>query len=160
MRRSSGISVMLTCYHMAGIVRIRSKQKHHVLWTVWGPVCHWFLFDLLCKWQDYRVSRLDFISLCLARVSSHRSIGRILMAVPSPRERTRQALLWFIAEASGKVHCRMGRAAESRGTSDFFPLENNVLSFILPACLCYWQTRARNRKYHDCLNWSTGFNTV
>lgn len=28
----------------------------------------WFLFDLLCKRQDCRVSRLHFISFCLARV--------------------------------------------------------------------------------------------
>lgn len=136
-RRSFGISVPPTCHHMAEIVRIKSKQKHHVLSTVRGPVCHWFLFDLLCKWQDYGVSQVYFICLCLARVSSHRSIGRILVAVPSPRERMRQALLWFIAEASGKVHCRMGGAAESGGTSDFFPLENNILGFTssLPASL-------------------------
>lgn len=156
---SSGISVIPTCHHTAGVVRTRSTTEVPCfVFLGWGAVCRCLWFALPCKWQDCRVSQLYFISFCLARMSSLRSIGRILTVTPSPHGRAMQALSWLHPLQMPRDRCVAGWVElVSQGGQVTSPEECYDWPSFHSYRLSYPQTQARNRKERNWLNWNIGF---
>lgn len=156
---SFSISVIPTCHHMAGVVRTRSTTEVPCfVFLGGGAVCRCLWFALPCKWQDCRVSQLYFISFCLARMSSLRSIGRILTVTPSPHRRATQALSWLHPLQVPWDRCVAGWVElVSQGGQMTSPEEYCDRPSFHSYRLSYRQTQARNRKERNWLNWNTGF---